>query len=190
MRRKGAISHLRSFSVFVLAVLSISVACSRAPQTGKPASPDNESREFQGTWIATGNRQSISLGKDRRASIAELSGSLLLSGPSRPTVGFLADALVLNDTAMGTTGRAVWTDDHGDHIYSELKGEATATGSKISGNFIGGTGPYAGATGSYEFSWRFVIDTEDGLVHGQSEGLTGRIKVGTSPRATDTGNTR
>ena len=48
---------------------------------------------------------------------------------------------------------------------------------------MGGTGRYAGATGTYEFSWRFVIETEDGIVQGQSVGLNGRVRVG-SPQGT------
>jgi hypothetical protein len=189
MRRRAANSQSRQLFGFVVAVLLIT-ACNRAPQGSTPPSSSNEWHDFQGTWIATGTRKSIPLGSDRRASIAQLSGSLVLSGPSRPDVGFLADAIVLNDTVAGTTGRAVWTDEHGDQIYSELKGEATATGSRISGTFIGGSGRYTGAIGSYQFAWRFVIDTEDGHMQGQSEGLTGQISLGSSSPATGTGSTR
>lgn len=45
---------------------------------------------------------------------------------------------------------------------------------KIVGTLIGGTGRYPGATGTYEFSWRFVMEGEDGTVEGQSIGLQGR----------------
>ena len=67
-------------------------------------------REFEGTWTAAGNRHALSLGPDRRASIADLNGALLLIGPGRPGVGFRAEAIVLNDSVTGTIGRAVWTD--------------------------------------------------------------------------------
>lgn len=167
-------SLLRSSTAILLTVLLITVGCNRGPQM-TPASPASDDwHPFQGTWIASGTRQTIRLVNDRRASIAHLSGSLVLSGQSRPGVGFLADAIVLNDTATGTIGRAVWTDDHGDQIYSELNGNDTATGSKIAGTFIGGTGRYTGVIGNYKFTWRFVMDADDGQVQGQSEGLTGR----------------
>ncbi len=107
----------------------------------------------------------------------------MLLGPSRPAVGFRAEALVLNDSATGTIGRAVWTDDRGDQVFSELKGQGTRTGSHIVGTFAGGTGRYAGASGSYEFYWLFVLQTEEGEVQGQSEGLNGKIRV-TSAQAT------
>ena len=101
-----------------------------------------------GTWIAAGSRESIPLGNGRQASTAKLEGSLVLAGASRPAAGYRAAALVLSDTATGLVGRAVWTDDRGDQIFSELKGKGTSTGSHIVGTFVGGTGRYAGATGS------------------------------------------
>ena len=104
-----------------------------------------------------------------------------------PASGFRAEALVLNDTATGLVGRAVWTDDRGDQVFSELKGQGTSTGSHIVGTFLGGTGRYAGATGSYEFSWRFVLETEDGTVQGQSEGLNGKIRAGPAQATPDAG---
>ena len=144
----------------------------------------SKSYPFQGTWTASGVRHTIPLGRGRHASVADLTGSLLLAGPSRPGVGFRAEVLTLNDSSTGMTGRAVWIDQHGDEIYSELQGEGTATSNKIVGTFLGGTGRYTGATGAYEFSWRFMIETDDGSVQGQSSGLKGTVKV--SPQ-TETG---
>lgn len=100
----------------------------------------------------------------------------MLSGAGRPNVGFRADAIVLNDTVTGAVGRAVWTDEHGDQAYSELRGGVMSSGNHLVGTFIGGTGRYAGATGTYEFSWRFVLEGDDGTVQGQSEGLKGRVR--------------
>jgi hypothetical protein len=183
-------SHLlRQFAITV-AVLLLNVACSRTPQTGQSASSSDEWHEFQGIWTAAGSRDSIPLGGGRRASIAKLEGSLVLAGASRPGVGFRAEALILNDSASGTIGRAVWTDDRGDQVFSELTGQGTSTGSHIVGKFLGGTGTYAGATGSYGFSWRFVLETEDGNLQGQSEGLNGRIRAGPAQATPDAGGPR
>jgi hypothetical protein len=142
-----------------------------------------ESHEFEGTWTAAGSRYAMRLGENRQASIANLDGTLLLSGASRPALGFRAEAIVLNDTGSGMTGRAVWTDEHGDQVYSELRGEGTATSNKIVGTFLGGTGRYSGMTGNYEFSWRFLLETEDGIVQGQSVGLKGHARL-SSPTET------
>jgi len=114
---------------------------------------------------------------DRRASISNFSGSLVLAGPSRPDVGFRAEAIVFNDSLTGLTGRAVWTDKRGDQAFSELQLADSQAANKIVGKFTGGTGRYAGATGTYEFSWRFVLESEDGNLQGESIGLRGRVRV-------------
>jgi len=188
--QSGALSNtsrqalrLSRFRTIAFAGLVGMAACGSAPQTASPPASGGW-HEFEGTWTAAGSRYSIHLGPDRRASTANLEGSLLLAGPSSPAVGFRAEAIVLNDSATGMVGRAVWTDEHGDQVYSELKGEGTATHNRIVGTLLGGTGRYLGATGTYEFSWRFVLEGEDGAVQGQSVGLKGRVRVG-SPETTN-----
>jgi hypothetical protein len=169
--RARALASLRAAAVMVAAgvVALAASSCSPAPSSPADAPVGSEWREFEGTWTAAGSRQSLALGADRKASVSTLRGSLLLSGPARPAVGFRAEAVVLNDSAIGMVGRAVWT---------ELRGEGTATGNRIVGTIVGGTGRYAGASGSYEFTWRFVMETEDGTVQGQSVGLKGRVRGG------------
>jgi len=142
---------------------------------------ENDWHEFEGTWTAAGSRHILRLGNDRQTSIANFQGALLLAGPGRPGVGFRAEAIVLNDSVTGIVGRAVWTDEHGDQAWSELRGEGNKTSNKIVGTFVGGTGRYRGATGTYEFSWRFLLENEDGNVQGESMGLKGRVRVGAAP---------
>jgi hypothetical protein len=179
----------RSRFAAVIGLIALT-ACGPSSLPSDNRSPRGEWQEFQGTWTAAGNRHMLGLGGDRRASIAEFNGSLLLSGPGRPGVGFRAEAIVLNDSATGMVGRSVWTDERGDKVYSELRGDGTATGSRIVGTFLGGTGRYEGATGTYEFSWRFVLVTDDGLVQGQSAGLKGRVRLGAPHPAPEAGAAR
>lgn len=157
--------------------LVLLTACGRAPQTSDSASSGSGWHEFQGTWTAVGNRTLMHLGGGRQASVSTLNGSLLLVGPSRPGVGFRSEAITFIDSTTGMIGRAVWTDERGDQAYSELRGEGTAANNKITATFSGGTGRYAGVTGDYEFSWRFMLENEDGTVQGQSVGLKGRVRV-------------
>ena len=164
----------RSSLLFVALILAGLGAAS--PAQAEPTSEDSEWHEFSGTWTAAGSRQDIGLGGDRRASIADYSGSLMLYGDSRPALGFRAEAVVLNDSTTGLIGRAVWTDDTNNHVYSELRDETTPTGNRIVGTFVGGSGRYEGATGTYEFSWRFLLEAEDGTVQGQSVGLSGKVR--------------
>lgn len=176
--------RLSRLSTIALASLLSVIGCRPSVPMSASSSAGDVWHEFQGTWTAAGNRYVMDLGRDRRASIANLEGSLLLFGSSRPAVGFRAEAIVLNDSVTGLVGRAVWTDERGDEAYSELRGEGAATTNKIVGTFLGGTGRYEGATGTYDFSWQFLLETEDGTVQGQSIGLKGRVRVGSgSPRA-------
>jgi len=182
--------HKRTSQIILFAALLAAVTCVPLSTWSQAPSAGGEWHEFQGTWTAAGRRQVIPLGGDRRASIADFNGSLVLSGPSRPAVGFGAEAIVLNDSLTGLVGRAVWTDERGDQVFSELRGETTAAGNRLFGTFLGGSGRYAGATGSYEFSWRFLIEAEDGTVQGQSMGLKGRVRAGPPQGAPATGGSQ
>jgi hypothetical protein len=173
-----------------LAALMFATACSRTPQTTQTPPAGDGWHPFQGTWTAAGSRIGIPLGNGRRASTAKFEGSLVLAGNARPAVGFRAETLVFNDTATGMVGRAVWTDDRGDQIFSEITGNGDSTGNHFVGKFLGGTGRYAGASGDYEFAWRFVAENEDGSVQGQSMGLNGKIHVGSAQAAPDAGGPR
>jgi hypothetical protein len=163
-------------STLLLVVVMVVGIGAASPAKADSAPKDSEWHEFSGTWTAAGSRQVIGLGGDRRASVADYSGSLMLYGTSRPALGFRAEVVVLNDSATGLIGRAVWTDDTDNHVYSELRGETTPAGNRIVGTFVGGSGRYKGATGTYEFSWRFLLETEDGTVQGQSMGLSGKVR--------------
>ena len=159
--------------------LCVALALGAGCDKSSAAQPTSKSdwHEFQGTWTATGTRNVMHLLGERRATISKIDGSVVLTGTSRPDIGFRVDAITFDDSTTGMVGRAVWTDEHGDQAFSALRGEGTANDNKIVGTFIGGTGRYAGATGAYEFSWRFVMETEDGTVQGQSVGLQGRVRV-------------
>lgn len=157
-----------------LALLLVLVGCTPAP-----APPAMHSAggwlEFSGSWTAAGTRRILPLGEGRQAVLLDIKGSLLLSGASRPATGFRADAVMLNDTLTGMAGRAAWTDERGDQVFSELA--SVAPGSlAIAGVIVGGTGRYAGATGDYSFTWSDVIATEDGTVHGHAIDLKGRVR--------------
>jgi hypothetical protein len=168
----------RDLALLVAAMALAAAACGPVPEPPKSVAASNEWREFDGSWNATGTRHIIPLGADRRGSVIDLSGTMLLAGPERPGVGFRSEAIALVDTATGLVGRSVWTDERGDQVFSELKGEGTAAQNHITGTFLGGTGRYAGATGSYEFSWQYVTEAEDGSIQGRAVELKGRIRAG------------
>lgn len=166
--------RLRTTAAAVLCVAA--AACGPAPPA--PVAPPSGWHEFEGTWSGAGTRRILRLGGDRQSAIVELRGSLLLAGPGRPGVGFRSEVIGMSDRGLGFVGRGVWTDERGDQIYSELKGEGTAAKNRITGTILGGTGRFAGATGSYEFSWQYILEAEDGSIQGRASGLKGRVRVG------------
>ena len=182
----GALSFRNVVPGVALLSLLLLTACGRAPQVSNTASAGGW-HEFGGTWTAVGKRTRMQLGADRQAAVSVFQGSLLLTGESRPGIGFRSDVIVFNDSSTGMIGRAVWTDESGDQAFSELHGEGNAENNKITGTFVGGTGRYAGVTGDYEFSWRFLLENEDGAVQGQSMGLKGRVRVGNPQSASAAG---
>jgi hypothetical protein len=172
------ISNFKLWAAFAI-LLSLG-ACSQSPEQ----SPENpkaavpgQMTEFAGTWNAMGNRRSIALGKNRRGSIIELKGTMLLTGSARPAVGFRAELIALVDSETGLIGRSVWTDERGDQVFSEVKGEGDASTNRIVGTFLGGTGRFADVTGGYEYSWQFVIEAEDGSIQGRAVGLKGHARL-------------
>ena len=143
-----------------------------------PAAASGGPLEFEGSWNGVGTRHTISLGENRVGSIVDLKGTMLLAGPGRPGVGFHSEVIGLVDSATGFQGRSVWTDEHGDQVFSELRGEGTAARNHVTGTVLSGTGRYAGVTGSYEFSWQWVMDGEEGTIHGRAVDLKGRVRPG------------
>jgi hypothetical protein len=166
--------------VFAGASALAMVACEPAQELPNASAASTGVHEFAGTWNATGSRRSIPLGTARKGSIIDLRGTLLLTGEGRPDVGFRSDVIALVDSETGLVGRSVWTDEHGDEVFSALKGEGTVERNRIEGTILGGSGRYAGATGSYEFSWKFVIESEDGSIEGSAVDFNGRVRVGGS----------
>jgi hypothetical protein len=166
--------------------LVLVVAACGGADSQRPVTAAGDSLQFEGSWNGVGSRHIISLGANRTGSIVDLTGTMLLNGPGRPGVGFQAEVIGLADSGTGFQGRSVWTDEHGDQVYSELQGEGTAARNHITGTILSGTGRYAGLTGSYEFSWQWVMEGEEGTVQGRAIDLKGRVRfdpaAGGSPR--------
>jgi hypothetical protein len=173
------LKHREIFVTWLVALVLTAGACERKPAT--PATVSGEWREFEGSWNAAGIRRTIRLGADRNGSIIDLRGTMSLVGAGRPGVGFRSEVIALIDSETGLIGRGVWTDERGDQVYSELKGEGTKEQNRIVGTIVGGTGRYAGASGGFEFSWQYVIESEDGSIQGRAVALKGRVRTGQAP---------
>lgn len=174
LRSASIVPRIAAVIVSALAI----AACARVAEPPAPGAGTPGRYEFEGTWNAAGTRRTIPSGDGRTSAIVDLKGTMLLAGPGRPGVGFLCEVIALVDTASGLTGRGVWTDDHGNQIFSELSGQGTSANNRIDGRIVGGTGKYAGATGTYTFSWEYVVEENDGTIQGRAVGLAGSVTLG------------
>lgn len=178
MRCFPKLTPRRTNRVIALALVAGAIACGADKAREAPLPAGNDWHPFTGTWTASGTRHTLHLGGDRRASVIDVSGSMLLAGPGKPGRGFRADAIGFADDKEGFVGRAVWTDERGDQVFSEITGERVGGANHLTGTFTGGTGRYAGATGEYQFQWQYLIEAEEGVVQGRAVALTGRVRVG------------
>jgi hypothetical protein len=164
-------------SLALTGVLLISACDRQAPPPTTDSKP-GEVKTFTGTWSATGDRQTMQLDSGHQAVIFKLTGSLMLSGPQRPSRGFRAEIIGFSDTTIGMQGRSVWTDERGDKVFSTLRSDSTGSGKLINASFLGGTGRYAGVSGEYTFRWRHLINNENGVVSGRVVDLKGWARLG------------
>jgi hypothetical protein len=164
--------------VLAIASLAACAAAVGACQAQPPASAPDGWRTYEGSWSAIGSRHALPTGGDRPAAILQLSGAMVLTGGYGLSRGFRSEAIGFDDGRSVSAGRAVWTDDRGDQIYSELKGESVQTGRRIAGTITGGTGRYAGLSGDYTFTWQYVVQAGDGEMQGRTVALRGRFRFG------------
>jgi hypothetical protein len=149
---------------------------------GQEPPPVQAWRSFEGTWSATGRRQVVAVEGGAVAAIVEISGAVVLTKGEGLSRGFRGEAIGFDDGQGLSVGRAVWTDENGDRLFSRLKGEPMQTGKGLVGTITGGTGRYAGLEGEFSFTWQYVVPAEDGVIQGRSVGLKGRVRRVGAPR--------
>jgi hypothetical protein len=162
-------------AALLLALLTLASCGAPAPE-GNRAVVAGEWHTFEGSWTATGTRLTLDMDAGHTASNVHLKGAVVLI-ENALGLGFRAEVIGLVDSKSGFVGRAVWTDERGDEVFSELNGEWVGGGNYIVGTFVGGTGRYAGCTGEYEFTWQYMLTPEPGVVSGRTGGFKGRARV-------------
>ncbi len=164
-----------AFALTVSLALAFAGATLAGQAQGPP--PADGWRTFEGTWSATGERQTLPTEGAKPAAVVRLSGAVVLTGGSGLSRGFRGEAIGFDDGRSVGVGRSVWTDERGDRIFIELKGEAFQTGRRIAGTITGGTGRYAGITGDLSFTWQYVVQADAGEIQGRAVGLKGRFRT-------------
>ena len=156
--------------------LALALAGSPATGVAQATPPADGWLAFEGSWAISGQRHTIPAEGGATAAVFEASGAVALTRAEGLSHGFRGEALTFDDGLGVSLGRAVWTDEHGDRLFSRLKGEPLATGKRIVGTITGGTGRYAGSEGEYSFTWQYVLSAEAGAIQGRAGRLQGRVR--------------
>jgi hypothetical protein len=94
--------------------------------------------------------------------------------------GLLGRMIGYDDGGALLAGRAVFTDEKGDHIFCSLKAEPIETGRKATATITGGTGRFAGIEGSFSFAWQYVVGADDDEISIRTVDVEGRTRRGSS----------
>ena len=100
-------------------------------------SPAGEWHAFEGTWTTAGTRRTLRLAGAPRGHLrTDRVGAAHRGAAAGGRVQ--AQAIGFSDSRAGMQGRCVWTDERGDRVYSELKGEAVGSGNYIGARSLAG----------------------------------------------------
>ena len=165
--------------------LGLLMLIAASPGRAAPPSPAEEWVPFEANWSASGHEHTLALGGGE-AMTFELAGPFVVTRGDGLSRGFYAQAIGFVDRGRLGIGRLVLTDEHGDEVFNDLRGQAIGNGKQIAGTITGGTGRYAGLEGDFIFDWQYVVQTDDGMIQGRTVGLKGRYRrrPDSSPRAT------
>ena len=166
-RRPGGLTAV------LLLVAGVVTLSAQAPPAAAGAS---EWRTFTGSWSATGSRHTLPTGDGAPAAIERLSGAVVITVGEGVGRGFRGDLIGFDDGRTASVGRWVWTNERDERIFGEVKGEPVQTGRRFTGTITGGTGRFAGITGTLEFTWQSVVTTDEGTVQVRAVGLEGRYR--------------
>lgn len=145
-----------------------------APPAPRPAA--DAWQTFDGTFSVTGRRDTVPQENGSLAATVYLSGSLVISHGTGLRRGFRIEAVGFEDGAGAGMARAVWTDDQGDRVFSRMVGAPLQTGRRSMATITGGTGRYQGISGSYTFTWQYVMPGEQGVIQARTLALSGRYR--------------
>ena len=158
------------------ACLALALASLPAAGAAQETPPAEGWRGFEGSWSVSGRRHTIPVEGGANAAVVEVSGAVVLAKAEGLSHGFRGEAVGFDDGQGVNLGRAVWTDERGDRLFSRLKGEPLETGRRIVGTITGGTGRYAGLEGEYSLTWQYVLAGDDGVIQGRAVRLTGWVR--------------
>ena len=133
---------------------------------------------FNGTWIASGQRQPFDFLEGREVGTFKLTGNVSLKDEFSGIEVFWAECIGLSDSVSGSSVRCVWRSLKGERAYSVLSGQPLKEGVMVTGEFVGGTGSLEGVSGTFTFTWTSTfIDKDQGMFTGHTKDLSGSYRI-------------
>lgn len=168
----------RRLAMALALALAASLTGSASPrQDPAVQAPPEAWQTFEASLSASGRREVLAVEDGRTAVTFRLSGSLVVTRSDGLGKGFRAEFIGFDDGAGMGTARAAWTDDNGDRIFSRMVKTDIQAGRRAEATITGGTGRYAGITGSYTFTWQYVLPGEQGVTHVRVVAMKGRYRM-------------
>ena len=155
------------------AVLVAVLALSSLPLVGQGT---DGWRPFTATWTLSGQRHLLPTEGSRPASIVHLSGPLVVTSGEGLGKGLLGEVIGYDDGGSLLAGRAVLTDERGDHVFCSLKAEPIGEGRTATATITGGTGRFSTLEGTFTFSWQYVVSEGTEEISGRAVNLTGKTR--------------
>jgi hypothetical protein len=123
----------------------------------------------------TGRVELLAFASGREAFIVRHHGQLFLTTHEGLPQAWATDCLGFGERGGDGEGRCVFTHGDGDAVYVELATVGLASGQRVRGKIVGGTGKYSGITGGFESpGWRYSASvSEEGVVQAFLDDLTG-----------------
>lgn len=136
---------------------------------------------FTGSWVANGSKEVLALGSGRETALFRLAGHVSLKADAiSKEKDFWGHCIGLADSSTGSDIRCVWRSLDGNEIYLTLQGTRMEKGSRITGNIVGGNGPFNGITGQLHFTWNSMsfeqVNDESGIA-GFAKDITGSYQL-------------
>ena len=167
---------MREWAALAAGSLALALVGIPSSATGQGGPSVEGWQAFEGSWSVSGQRSTVPTEGGAAAAIVQASGAVVLAKAGDLGRGFRGEAVTFDDGQGVSVGRAVWTDEHGDRLFSRLNGEPLAAGKRIVGTITGGTGRYASLEGEYSFTWQYVLSAGDGAIQGRAVSLQGRVR--------------
>jgi len=136
------------------------------------------SGNFEAHWRIEGTEEQIPFGTAGPQSIFRHQGQLTVLDSDGLVGNALSRCIGLRDSRKGSMARCVWVGEGGAQIFSEVDRTTTpggrgGQGGNGKGRIVGGTGRYAGITGSYEIRWVEQPQIAKGKISGETISMRG-----------------